>query len=57
MEDVVASACIAFFVLNFLMFMSVWSTGWEWRGIITIGIIDFFFVLLVCLGLYLILVL
>lgn len=57
MEDVVASACLAFFVLNFLMFMSVWSTGWEWRGIITIGIIDFFFVLLVCLGLYLILVL
>lgn len=57
MENVMAVACITFFVLNFFMFMAVHLDGWEWRGVVTICIIDFFFVSLACLGLYLISVL
>ncbi len=57
MEPVIATAIIFFFLINFPMFLTAWDENWYWKSVATIAIIDFFYVLLVFAGLYLISVL
>ncbi len=53
MEAIIASAIVLFFLINFPMFMTAWHENWDWRCIKTIAIIDSFFILLVCGGMFL----
>lgn len=53
MESIIAFACVFFFLMNFFMFMTVWEEYWNLRGIVTIAIIDLFYALFVCVGVYL----
>lgn len=57
MEAIISAAIVFFFLVNFPMFLTAWYEEWDRRCIKVISIIDFFFVLLVCIGLYLISVL
>lgn len=50
--QLMALACVFFFFINFFMFITAWSENWDWRSIITIIIVDVFYVSLVCIGIW-----
>lgn len=52
MGAIVALSAIFFFLLNFLFGLTFIFEGWEWKDLVLLSVIDFFFVLLVCVGLF-----
>lgn len=52
--QLVAFACMFFFLVNFFMFMTAWRDGWYWKSILAIIIVDFFYIALVCFGIWVI---
>ncbi len=55
MDSIIASSVFFFFFLNFSMFVSVQiDEYWDWQSLMAIVIIDLFYVLLVCGGLWII---
>lgn len=52
MEGLLAFACIFFFSLNFIMFLTAFREYSDWKCFFIIAVIDFFYIVIVFVGIW-----